>query len=209
MKPTRIIYTPKASKSERNMGCEGLEEKNWKLQGRVGIEGRQRLDGGKAPLKCGGKNQNNHPTVKPLKLMEYLCTLTKTPSGGIVLDPFLGSGTTAMAAKKTGRTYIGIEQDKDYCKIAEARIKAVKVENKLPKYEITWIDINHSTDWIPFNDVDKKIASAETPMTNIGYFLKETQNSYVFSTGIDNEEKQYFDLIVFPKKVVQKIKLIK
>jgi len=99
MKPTRIIYTPKASKSERT---------------------------------CDGQVKNNHPTVKSLKLLEYLCTLTKTPTGGIVLDPFLGSGTTAMAAKKTGRTFIGIEQDKDYCKIAEARIKAVKVENKLP-----------------------------------------------------------------------------
>ena len=60
-----------------------------------------------------------------------LCVF-KAPTGGIVLDPFLGSGTTAMAAKKTGRDFIGIEQDKDYCKIAEARINAIKVENKLP-----------------------------------------------------------------------------
>jgi len=77
------------------------------------------------------------------------------------------------------------------------------------KYEITWQDINHDNDWIPFREVDNKIASAETPIINIGYFLTETKNSYVFSTGIDNEEKQYFDLIVFPKKVVQKIKQIK
>jgi len=75
---------------------------------------------------------NIHCCVKPLKLMEYLCILTRTPTGGIVLDPFLGSGTTAMAAKKTGRDFIGIEQDKDYCKIAEARINVIKVENKLP-----------------------------------------------------------------------------
>jgi len=64
--------------------------------------------------------------------MEYLCILTKTPSGGIVLDPFLGSGTTAMACKKTGRPFIGIEKEAEYIRIAEARIKAVKVENKLP-----------------------------------------------------------------------------
>ncbi len=69
---------------------------------------------------------NIHCCVKPLKLMEYLCVLTKTPTGGIVLDPFLGSGTTAMAAKKTGRDFIGIEREADYCAIARARIKAIK-----------------------------------------------------------------------------------
>ena len=64
--------------------------------------------------------------VKPLKLMEYLCTLTKTPTGGIVLDPFAGSGTTCMAAKATGRDFIGIEKEPEYVRIAEARIKAVQ-----------------------------------------------------------------------------------
>jgi len=68
--------------------------------------------------------RNDHPTVKPLKLMEYLCILTKTPTGGIVLDPFAGSGTTGMACKKTGRSYILIEKDPDYVKIAERRIDA-------------------------------------------------------------------------------------
>lgn len=68
---------------------------------------------------------------QPLKLMEYLCILTKTPTGGLVLDPFAGSGTTLMACKRTGRPYIGIEQDKEYCKIAEARVKAIRVDNKL------------------------------------------------------------------------------
>lgn len=77
------------------------------------------------------------------------------------------------------------------------------------KYEITWVDINHDSSWIPFDEVDKKIASAERPMTNVAYFLKETKSSYVFSTGIDNEGKQYFDLVIFPKKVIKKIKLIK
>ncbi len=72
-------------------------------------------------------NQNNHPTVKPLALMEYLVRLTKMPSENqVYLDPFIGSGTTAMAVKKHGRNYIGIEQDEEYCKIARARIDAVK-----------------------------------------------------------------------------------
>jgi hypothetical protein len=90
---SRFFYCAKASRSERNMGCEGFS--------------------------------NNHPTVKSLSLMEYLCTLTKTPTGGIVLDPFAGSGTTLIAAKKTGRDFIGIEKEPEYVKIAEARIKAI------------------------------------------------------------------------------------
>jgi len=65
---------------------------------------------------------NKHPTVKPLALIKYLCTLTKTPTGGKVLDPFLGSGTTGVAAKELGRNFIGIEICKNYYDIAERRI---------------------------------------------------------------------------------------
>ena len=69
---------------------------------------------------------NNHPTVKSLKLMEYLCTLTKTPTGGVVLDPFMGSGTTGIACRNTGRDFIGIELDPDYFEIAKNRINNVE-----------------------------------------------------------------------------------
>jgi DNA modification methylase len=65
---------------------------------------------------------NNHPTVKPVRLMRYLCKLTKTPTGGIVLDPFMGSGSTGIAALKEGRTFIGIEKDPAYFRIAADRI---------------------------------------------------------------------------------------
>lgn len=65
---------------------------------------------------------NTHETVKPLKLMEYLCTLTKTPTGGIVLDPFAGSGTTGLACQNTGRDFILIELEKQWCEIAIARL---------------------------------------------------------------------------------------
>ena len=71
---------------------------------------------------------NFHCTTKPLKLMEYLCTLTKTPTGGIVLDPFMGSGTTGIACKLTDRKFIGIEREEEYIKIAQARIKSAKKE---------------------------------------------------------------------------------
>ena len=69
------------------------------------------------------KRQNNHPNVKPLKLMEYLCILTKTPTGGTVLDPFAGSGTTGLACKNTGRDYILIEKEQEYIDIIKARLK--------------------------------------------------------------------------------------
>jgi DNA modification methylase len=55
--------------------------------------------------------------------MEYLCTLTKTPTGGTVIDPFMGSGTTGIACVNTGRPFIGIEKEPEYFAIAVARIK--------------------------------------------------------------------------------------
>jgi len=66
--------------------------------------------------------ENNHPTVKPLELMKYLCRLTATPTGGVVLDPFAGSGTTLLAATAVGRACIGIERDPAYCTIARHRL---------------------------------------------------------------------------------------
>jgi len=69
---------------------------------------------------------NNHPTVKPLTLMEYLCTLTRTPEGGVVLDPFMGSGTTILAARNTGRPAIGIELDRHYLAIVRRRLRVRK-----------------------------------------------------------------------------------
>ncbi len=115
---SRFFYCAKASKSERNAGCEGLPEKPNSSYGEFAGTPEH------GP-KLGVTKNNFHPTVKPLKLMEYLCTLTKTPTGGIVLDPFSGSGTTLLAAKNTGRQYVGIEKDGAYFEIIKARL-AVK-----------------------------------------------------------------------------------
>jgi site-specific DNA-methyltransferase (adenine-specific) len=65
--------------------------------------------------------RNNHPTVKPVDLMAWLIRLV-TPPGGIVLDPFLGSGTTAIAAQGAGFRWIGIEREQSYAEIAVARV---------------------------------------------------------------------------------------
>jgi site-specific DNA-methyltransferase (adenine-specific) len=76
----------------------------------------------KSERNGGLSDPNHHPTVKPIALMRYLCRLV-TPPGGTVLDPFLGSGTTGIAATLEGFDFIGIEQDAKYLAIAEARIK--------------------------------------------------------------------------------------
>ena len=81
----------------------------------------------KASKKDRGEG-NNHPTVKPTDLMAYLCRLV-TPPGGIVLDPFMGSGSTGKAAVREGFRFTGIEMDPEYLAIAEARIKHEAIKN--------------------------------------------------------------------------------
>jgi len=116
---SRFFYCVKASRNERDMGLENLPDK---IGGGMKGTEDQTLLTGSGNIR-NNKMKNNHPTVKPLKLMEYLCLLTKTPYGGIVLDPFIGSGTTAIAAKNVGRDYIGIELVSEYVEIARERIK--------------------------------------------------------------------------------------
>jgi site-specific DNA-methyltransferase (adenine-specific) len=119
---SRFFYVAKASRSERNMGLENLPDKPAGQSMRDDKFTREHM--GNTPANKREPIKNNHPTVKPLKLMEYLCLLTKTPTGGIVLDPFAGSGTTGMACKKVDRDFILIEKEKEYCQIAEARINS-------------------------------------------------------------------------------------
>ena len=73
---------------------------------------------------------NKHPTVKPTELMRYLCRLV-TPQGGIVLDPFMGSGSTGKAAVMSGFKFVGIEMDEEYFEIACTRIKKAQEQRKL------------------------------------------------------------------------------
>ena len=113
----RFFYCAKASKSERNAGLEGLPERR--------ESDRERDDGvggDNPPNRTNEAKQNFHPTVKPLALMRYLIKLV-TPPNGIVLDPFLGSGTTAVAATLEGFEWIGCEMTEDYWPIIEARVE--------------------------------------------------------------------------------------
>jgi len=74
--------------------------------------------------------KNRHPTVKSLGIMEYLIKLV-SKEGAVVLDPFLGSGTTAIACVKLNRNSIGIEKEEEYVKIAKARLKPFLEQRKL------------------------------------------------------------------------------
>lgn len=117
----RFFYCPKASKKDRDEGLDGFEEK---VSG--GMSGRH--DGsleGKIVMR-----RNTHPTVKPTNLMAYLCRLV-TPPNGVVLDPFMGSGSTGKAAMLEGFRFIGIDMTEEYHRIAEARIRhAYDCKNK-------------------------------------------------------------------------------
>lgn len=74
--------------------------------------------------------RENHPTQKPLKIIERI-VLASSPINGVVLDPFMGSGTTAIACLKNGRNYIGFELNSQYCDMAEDRIKRYSHETSL------------------------------------------------------------------------------
>ena len=123
---SRFFYVAKASKRERNAGLEGMPKKannsNNNPSRMVGSSSKKALIGDTNSTNSGVEPQaNHHPTVKPIKLMEYLIKLI-TPPGGTVLDPFMGSGSTGVAAKRLGFNFIGIEMNEEYLKIAEKRI---------------------------------------------------------------------------------------
>lgn len=133
----RFFYCAKASKKDRDEGCDHLPEHQEGLQlprGKCPDCGTWK-NSGELKCKCGGewemtsnpppKARNNHPTVKPTALMRYLCRLV-TPFEGIVLDPFMGSGSTGKAAILEGFRFIGIEREAEYVEIAKARIEAAK-----------------------------------------------------------------------------------
>jgi len=134
----RFFYCPKVSRKERNRGLDNAADAHKSVGGNYSQSPvcetcDKTLNGTNDHTKCSGKvyyrkmqseiTKNNHPTVKPLELMKYLCRLV-TPKGGTVLDPFMGSGSTGMAAKDEGFEFIGIEREKDYFEIAESRINS-------------------------------------------------------------------------------------
>lgn len=114
----RFFYTSKASRKDREEGLDNFIDKPSYM-----------VENGSKHASKNGKvidrntvNKNNHPTVKPTSLMEWLVTLI-VPAGGLVLDPFAGSGSTGKACMYTGHHFVGIEQEAEYVTLANARIK--------------------------------------------------------------------------------------
>ena len=105
----RFFYQAKASRKDRN---EGMDDPGPQFQRGTTLRQVENTD----------TSGNNHPTVKPTDLMAYLCRLV-TPPGGVVLDPFMGSGSTGKAAMREGFRFIGCELSEEYAAIARARIE--------------------------------------------------------------------------------------
>ncbi len=87
------------------------------------------------PTKKEKGEYNDHKTVKPLAICEYLIKLSAFSKNAVILDPFMGSGTTAVAAKKLGKNYIGIDANEKYVKISERRIK--ELDEKPDLFKVT------------------------------------------------------------------------
>ena len=124
----KYFYCPKVQRKERNVGCI---DPGPQFQVPSGFDYRMpssnNANNGESQIGIVEKNanngSNNHPTVKPIELMKYLIKLV-TPPGGLVLDPFNGSGSTGCAAVELGHEYVGIELDPKYVEIATKRIEA-------------------------------------------------------------------------------------
>ena len=130
-----FMIVPKASKAEKNNGLDNFETKQAKGGGGTSNDTWYEDDVNAASGKFGSEkapSRNIHPTVKPLTLMNYLVTLGSR-KGDVVLEPFAGSGTTALACVGQERDYIAIEREQEYYEIAKARLK--KVEEPLKLWE--------------------------------------------------------------------------
>ena len=128
---SRFFYTAKANKKDRNEGLEHLEQVAvGSYDGNVDTEGTRKL--GADPAKPNQPGHNFHPTVKPTSLMRELVRLV-TPKGGVVLDPFTGSGSTGKAALLEGFRFVGVELTSDYLPIIEGRLNhaAKQVDGQL------------------------------------------------------------------------------
>jgi site-specific DNA-methyltransferase (adenine-specific) len=120
----RFFYCAKASKSDRDEGLEGFEAKpaNSAYGDGLNTATKVRTEEQAESGVSRDLRRNSHPTVKPTELMRYLCRLV-TPPGGVVLDPFMGSGSTGKAAVGEGFRFVGCEMSPEYMAIAKVRIQ--------------------------------------------------------------------------------------
>jgi site-specific DNA-methyltransferase (adenine-specific) len=117
---SRFFYCAKTSREEREAGLDGLPIRTG-AELTDSQEGQARLDSPRTGAGRTGGRRNIHPTVKPIALMRWLVRLI-TPPGGLVLDPFCGSGSTGCACAEERTDFIGCELDPEYAEIARRRI---------------------------------------------------------------------------------------
>jgi len=119
----RFFYCAKASAKDREAGLADFKKRSSGYASNTsGQHITRRDDGYETPQRA-----NHHPTVKPTELMRYLCRLV-TPADGVVLDPFMGSGSTGRGAVLEGLRFIGMEMEAEYAAIAIARISQAETE---------------------------------------------------------------------------------
>ena len=127
-----FLLVKKPNKVEKESGIHSVEEKiGGAYLGNIQEKSLNAL--GKNPNRAPRKTKNDHPTVKPIQLMSYLVNLGSS-EGEIVLDPFMGSGTTAVVAKKLSRHFIGIDSCEEYCCLAAKRLKMAESDKTIQGY---------------------------------------------------------------------------
>jgi DNA modification methylase len=124
----RFFYSAKADKMDRDDGCKGIPKRRCATLAGADTD-RQDLDPVSERFRT-SPSSNNHPTVKPTDLMRYLVRMV-TPIGGVVLDPFMGSGSTGRGALLEGCRFVGIDLSDEYATIARERIAACAAEPSL------------------------------------------------------------------------------
>jgi len=171
-----LLWCATARKAKYTFNYQNLKELN---------EGKQMRSDWHIPI-CAGKerlresnNQRSHPTQKPEALL-YRILVSSTNKGDTVLDPFLGSGTTAVMAKKLQRNFIGFEQDKEYIKLAEKRLKQTKV---LADEVVTMAKSRKDLPKVPFGEL------VEQGIIPPGAVLTDKKEKFKATVSIDGSLK--------------------
>ena len=171
-----LLWCTTARKAKYTFNYQNLKELN---------EGKQMRSDWHIPI-CAGKerlresnNQRSHPTQKPEALL-YRILVSSTNKGDIVLDPFLGSGTTAVMAKKLQRNFIGFEQDKEYIKLAKKRLKQTKV---LADEVVTMAKSRKDLPKVPFGEL------VEQGIIPPGAVLTDKKEKFKATVSIDGSLK--------------------
>ena len=171
-----LLWCTTSRKAKYTFNYQNLKELN---------EGKQMRSDWHIPI-CAGKerlresnNQRSHPTQKPEALL-YRILVSSTNKGDTVLDPFLGSGTTAVMAKKLQRNFIGFEQDKEYIKLAKKRLKQTKV---LADEVVTMAKSRKDLPKVPFGEL------VEQGIIPPGAVLTDKKEKFKATVSIDGSLK--------------------